>query len=382
MPRLTLIQFRRGDAADWQNVNPVLADGEPGVERDTNKHKVGDGTTAWNDLGYMGGSGGGGGGGLDIPQYNVPYRSLAGTGPADRGLRVSSQVAIARSLVLRNADGAIVTTNPSADNQAVNLGSLNTALNTRLSTEGGSLSGNISITTANDAFVGINSTTGNGYMITAFATGDYGVQSATSGEIPFRVRSTAPTDSLVVDFDRITTNGVEHITGNGFPNGVVTAPAGSIYIDKSWTSGVDSWVKRWTNDSNNWFVMSGDTGWRNIADLLDTTIVDTSKRTFAALRRKNDSVELMIDISFRSTFNTDQIFSPFTDSTQLDGFRPDDRVWERKVLFGFRQEPIGYTSFANSMKMRIYSGDRDNIRIRENWLTDHAWPATLPGLPF
>jgi hypothetical protein len=45
-------QLRRDAAADWASVNPVLALGEPGVETDTLKVKVGDGVTEWNSLGY------------------------------------------------------------------------------------------------------------------------------------------------------------------------------------------------------------------------------------------------------------------------------------------------------------------------------------------
>ncbi len=35
------IQLRRGDAADWTSTNPILAEGEVGVEIDTLKLKVG-----------------------------------------------------------------------------------------------------------------------------------------------------------------------------------------------------------------------------------------------------------------------------------------------------------------------------------------------------
>lgn len=52
------IQLRRGDAAQWISSNPVLAAGEPGVELDTGKFKIGDGTTAWNALAYFTGAGG------------------------------------------------------------------------------------------------------------------------------------------------------------------------------------------------------------------------------------------------------------------------------------------------------------------------------------
>lgn len=49
----TKIQLRRDLSANWQGTNPVLAQGEPGVELDTHKMKVGDGVKAWNDLGYV-----------------------------------------------------------------------------------------------------------------------------------------------------------------------------------------------------------------------------------------------------------------------------------------------------------------------------------------
>lgn len=53
------IKFRRDTAADWAQVNPVLAQGEPGFEYDTGLLKIGDGGTAWNSLPYSntGGSG-------------------------------------------------------------------------------------------------------------------------------------------------------------------------------------------------------------------------------------------------------------------------------------------------------------------------------------
>jgi hypothetical protein len=53
------IQFRRALAVTWTSVNPVLADGQPGLEKDTRKVKYGDGVTAWNDLPYAAGGSGG-----------------------------------------------------------------------------------------------------------------------------------------------------------------------------------------------------------------------------------------------------------------------------------------------------------------------------------
>ena len=49
----TTIQIRRDSAADWTSVNPTLSNGEFGYETDTDKLKIGNGTTAWNSLGYL-----------------------------------------------------------------------------------------------------------------------------------------------------------------------------------------------------------------------------------------------------------------------------------------------------------------------------------------
>ena len=48
-----IIQLRRDTAANWVTANPVLHDGEIGIETDTRKRKCGNGTTAWNSLPYM-----------------------------------------------------------------------------------------------------------------------------------------------------------------------------------------------------------------------------------------------------------------------------------------------------------------------------------------
>ena len=50
----TTIQLRNDLAATWNSRNPILKKGEIGIEIDTRKMKVGDGTTAWNALSYMG----------------------------------------------------------------------------------------------------------------------------------------------------------------------------------------------------------------------------------------------------------------------------------------------------------------------------------------
>ena len=45
-------KFARKTAATWTSDNPILLEGEIGIESDTGLTKFGDGSTAWNSLGY------------------------------------------------------------------------------------------------------------------------------------------------------------------------------------------------------------------------------------------------------------------------------------------------------------------------------------------
>lgn len=49
----TTFKLKRGTAARWAEVNPILAMGEPGFVYDEYRLKIGDGVTHWNDLPYI-----------------------------------------------------------------------------------------------------------------------------------------------------------------------------------------------------------------------------------------------------------------------------------------------------------------------------------------
>jgi hypothetical protein len=53
------LQLRRDTAAVWTLANPILAEGEIGIETDTNSVKIGNGIAHWNDLVYFNGGSGG-----------------------------------------------------------------------------------------------------------------------------------------------------------------------------------------------------------------------------------------------------------------------------------------------------------------------------------
>ena len=49
----TTIQFKRGTADRWSELNLVLQAGEPGYVTDENRFKIGDGVLPWNELPYL-----------------------------------------------------------------------------------------------------------------------------------------------------------------------------------------------------------------------------------------------------------------------------------------------------------------------------------------
>jgi hypothetical protein len=61
MPRVNLIQVRRGTESEWTTADPTLAAGEIGFISDTNEIVIGDGSTAFTGLTPIGGGGGGSG---------------------------------------------------------------------------------------------------------------------------------------------------------------------------------------------------------------------------------------------------------------------------------------------------------------------------------
>ena len=59
------IQIRRDTAANWTASNPRLASGEFGYETNTNKLKIGNGTSTWSELSYFAGNASAATGGAD-----------------------------------------------------------------------------------------------------------------------------------------------------------------------------------------------------------------------------------------------------------------------------------------------------------------------------
>ena len=74
------------------------------------------------------------------------------------------------------------------------------------------------------------------------------------------------------------------IHGTGMPNGKVTAPVGTTYVDTAVTSGALKWIKRQGSGNQGWEVLTGDTGWRAL------NIKSKLGNSYLKVRRKNDVV--------------------------------------------------------------------------------------------
>lgn len=75
------------------------------------------------------------------------------------------------------------------------------------------------------------------------------------------------------------------IRGTGMPDGRVTAPVGTTYVDTNATNGAFKWIKRRGNDAQGWEVLTGDTGWITLEN-----VKSKLGNSFLKVRRRNDLV--------------------------------------------------------------------------------------------
>ena len=74
------------------------------------------------------------------------------------------------------------------------------------------------------------------------------------------------------------------IHGTGMPNGRVTAPIGTTYVDIAVTNGALKWIKESGDGDRGWKVLIGDTGWRTLNS------VSRAGSSFIKIRRVNNLV--------------------------------------------------------------------------------------------
>ncbi|WP_048782965.1 hypothetical protein [Streptococcus sp. 263_SSPC] len=132
------------------------------------------------------------------------------------------------------------------------------------------------------------------------------------------------------------------IHGTGMPNGKVTAPVGTTYIDTNVTNGALKWIKRKGDNNQGWEVMYGDTGWKRLS------ISSGYQQSTLRVRRINNVVTYKLDGLNKDLFGIVRRGGP--------GYLSHASDIERNVYLLYNNRiPVGYRS-AMSLSGQIFDG--------------------------
>ena len=163
------------------------------------------------------------------------------------------------------------------------------------------------------------------------------------------------------------------IYGTGFPNGVVTAPTGSIYIDTAVTNGASSWIKKSGTGNTGWQVLEGDTGWRNISGLL----VNGWTALTLHIRRLNNVVYLRA-VGMNNSSATTSTFltlpAGFLTDQRIPFFATNSETGTSSVLW------VGQVVYDDTCKFPITPSISVGFAVSP-FVANDAYPTTLPGTP-
>lgn len=186
------------------------------------------------------------------------------------------------------------------------------------------------------------------------------------------------------------------IHGTGMPNGKVTAPVGTTYVDMDVTNGALKWIKRRGTDNQGWEVGTGDTGWRTL------NIQSKLGNSFLKVRRKNDTVMYQFGGLQWGWFGIVRRGGPGYSSQGSDRERNCFILMAQKIPMGFRSEfsligtvyndkgkrygtwYLAGPSDGNHLRFQFdepvpTDSDIGDIRVSSiSYLTSEPWPATLP----
>ena len=132
------------------------------------------------------------------------------------------------------------------------------------------------------------------------------------------------------------------IHGTGMPNGKVTAPVGTTYIDTNVTNGALKWIKRKGDNNQGWEVLTGDTGWKRLS------ISSGYNQSTLRVRRINNIVTYKLDGLSQDRFGIVRRGGP--------GYLSHASDIERNVYLLYNNRiPVGYRS-AMSLSGQIFDG--------------------------
>ena len=132
------------------------------------------------------------------------------------------------------------------------------------------------------------------------------------------------------------------IHGTGMPNGKITAPVGTTYVDTAVTNGALKWIKRKGDNNQGWEVLTGDTGWKRLS------ISSGYNQSNLRVRRVNNTVTYKLDGLSQDRFGVVRRGGP--------GYLSHASDIERNVYLLYNNRiPVGYRS-AMSLSGQIFDG--------------------------
>lgn len=186
------------------------------------------------------------------------------------------------------------------------------------------------------------------------------------------------------------------IHGTGMPNGRVTAPIGTTYVDTEVTNGALKWIKQSRDGDRGWKVLIGDTGWRTLKS------VSRSGNSFIKIRRVNNLVTYQFGGLQWGWFGIGRRNGPGYVGHGSSGDRGAKVLPVGGIPEGFRSEAslvgstfndggrpygvwyLGGQSDSNYMQFTFNENiptDRDigDIRVSAvSYITEDEWPTVLP----
>ena len=167
------------------------------------------------------------------------------------------------------------------------------------------------------------------------------------------------------------------MSGTGSPEGVVTAPVNSQWLQSDSTVGAFRWRKASGTGNTGWVVADGDTGWRDVSASITANANDTIYYT--KLRRVGHTVQLAIRIANSVANTAIELFAAGTGVPS--GFYPES---SHVVTGGCREDGTGLGSDGSlSVRStgltyyRVTTASYVNFTL--TYLTSDAWPSSLPG---
>lgn len=164
------------------------------------------------------------------------------------------------------------------------------------------------------------------------------------------------------------------VSGTGSPEGVVTAPVGTEYVDRAATNGAVKWVKATGTGNTGWQVLYGDTGVRDITDALPPGLFASGN---FRVRRINAQVFwLFNDLVVASSLPA----APYNVAIPT-GFTMGGTTYPG-VVFGFVGPMRIDLSFSQAGSIQLQDLSPGN-RFRDVMIVAPGdnWPTALPGTP-